>query len=142
MLNSSSISRGPDGRPLGRREIGALGERIAARHLWANGRRILHRNFRAPHGGEVDLVTRDGTVLAFVEVKTRRSERHGRPVEAVDAAKERLVARGAMAWLRLLGYPDIRFRFDVVEVILVDGQPPVVTVIEAAFELPEPLIYG
>lgn len=122
--------------------FGAWGERAAGRFLRREKFRILHRNFRAPGGGEVDLVCRDrreGT-LAFVEVKTRRNEERGRPWDAVDTAKQQLVARGAMAWLRLLDYPEIRFRFDVVEVIA-GPRGPECTLIRDAFHLPEFYVY-
>jgi putative endonuclease len=114
-------------------EVGALGERIAAAFLRGEGRRVLYRNFQSPKGGEVDLVTRDGKVLTFVEVKTRTSEAFGRPLDAVDKDKEELITRGAEEWLRLLGTRDIPWRFDVVEVILVDGKLPKVNVVEDAF---------
>lgn len=82
---------------------------------------MLYRNFRAPRGGEVDIVGREGEVLVFVEVKTRSSTDHGAPVEAVTKEKQRLILRGALVWLRLLGYPEIPVRFDVVEVYHCDG---------------------
>ncbi len=99
--------------------------------------KILYRNFRAPGGGEVDIVCRDGDCLVFVEVKTRSSEDFGRPVAAVDEEKQRLVSRGGIAWLRLLGFPDILFRFDVVEVIGKEGGVPSISRIENSFQLPE-----
>ena len=71
------------------------------------GRKLLYRNFRSPKGGEVDLVARDGKVLSFVEVKTRTSEKFGRPLDAVDREKEKLIERGANEWLRLLGTREI-----------------------------------
>ena len=114
-------------------EIGALGERVAAAHLAAAGRRVLYRNFRAPGGGEIDIVARDGQVLSFVEVKTRTSEEFGRPLDAVDKDKERLIERGADAWLALLGTREIPWRFDVAEVILKDGEKPKVHVVRDAF---------
>lgn len=104
--------------------IGALGERIAGAHLRADGRRLLYRNFRAPGGGEIDIVTRDGKTLGFVEVKTRTSEKFGRPLDAVDNRKKKLMQRGASEWLRLLGTRDLPWRFDVVEVILREGEKP------------------
>lgn len=122
-----------DGSSLGHLEIGALGERVAAAHLTAQGRRVLYRNFRAPGGGEVDIVARDRDVLSFVEVKTRTSEEFGRPLDAVDKEKERLVERGADAWLALLGTREIPWRFDVVEVILKEGEKPRVHVVHDAF---------
>jgi putative endonuclease len=89
----------------------------------------------------VDIVCRDGGTLVFVEVKTRASVAFGWPAEAVNAPKQRLIARGALAWLRLLDDPAIPFRFDVVEVVIEEGQPARVNLIEAAFTLPAPYIY-
>ena len=94
--------------------LGRWGEREAALHLRSLGWKILRRNFRAPHGGEVDLVCRDRDTLVFAEVKTRRSEELGRPLDAVDQKKQDLIRRGALHWLRLLGMPDLTFRFDVI----------------------------
>ena len=67
-----------------RQEVGKLGERLAASFLKKEGMKVLYRNFRAPKGGEVDLVCRDGDTLVFAEVKTRTSLRYGRPAEAVN----------------------------------------------------------
>lgn len=121
-----------------RQRLGRLGERWAARHLRRNGFKILYRNFRAPQGGEVDLVCRDKVAgeLVFVEVKTRRSAAFGRPAEAVTADKQRLIAKGALAWLRLLDRPEVVYRFDVVEVLF-DGRNRRINLIRAAFTLPE-----
>ena len=99
---------------------------------------MLYRNFRAPDGGEVDLICRDGDTLVFAEVKTRaRASELSRPANNVTPEKERLIARGALAWLRLLGDPEIEFRFDIVEVILSDGAGTEITVNPAAFGLPK-----
>ena len=133
-------SRDPAG--LSAAELGPVGERAAERHLRRHGYKILYRNFRAPHGGEVDLVCRDKrtNTLVFIEVKTRRSLAYGQPNEAVNATKQHLIAKGALAWLRLLDNPDVLFRFDIVEVVF-EGREPKVNVIENAFQLPEPYIY-
>ena len=119
--------------------LGREGEDIAARHLRRSGYKVLRRNFRAPHGGEVDIVCRHGRELVFVEVKTRSSEEFGRPFDAVDQKKRRLIIRGAMKWLRLLDMPDITFRFDVVEVLT--APPGEVRIIENAFQLPDNYSY-
>ena len=127
--------------PLGSDHIalGKWGEEAAARHLNRLGWKILRRNFRAPGGGEVDLVCRDRDTLVFAEVKTRRNEEMGRPLDAVDQKKQQLIRRGAMHWLRLLEMPDITFRFDVIEVLATD--PVEIRVIESAFTLPDPFRY-
>ena len=131
-------------KPLPRHVVfGQWGERQAEKYLRRRGYRILYRNFVPPGGGEVDLVCRDkkAETLVFVEVKTRASEERGRPADAVDYDKQRRVAKGAMAWLRLLNYPDIRFRFDIVEVLATSEDAPEITLIHNAFPLPEYYVY-
>ena len=122
--------------------LGREGERLAQGYLRRQRFKILYRNFRAPHGGEVDLVCRDKTcdALVFVEVKTRRGRGYGAPGEAVTRDKQKLIARGALAWLRLLDHPDIFIRFDIVEIVF-DGNEPKFCLIKDAFKLPEPYIY-
>ncbi len=103
--------------------LGREGEKLAARYLKRNGFKVLYRNFRGPKGGEVDIVCRDKScgMLVFVEVKTRSSAEIANPADAVTAEKEELMNRGADAWLRMLGHPDIKYRFDIVEVVMRDG---------------------
>jgi Holliday junction resolvase-like predicted endonuclease len=103
--------------------VGRMGERLAANYLRNNSHKILYRNFRAPHGGEIDLVCRDKRYheLVFVEVKTRSSEDFGRPLAAVDRKKRRLILRGA------------------IEVII--SGPIEVRHIENAFQLPDNYSY-
>ena len=94
----------------------------------------MRRNYRARGGGEVDLVCQQGGTLVFVEVKTRRNLAFGRPHEAVDVAKQRLIARGARAWMRGLGGENnVYHRFDIVEVLAEPGKPPVCEIVPNAF---------
>ena len=130
------------GRKMDRREIGAMGELIAARWLSAHGRKVLFRNYRGVNRGEVDIVARHRQVLTFIEVKSRTSTAFGRPADAVGPDKQRLIQRGAMDWLRLLGYPRIAFRFDIAEVILTEGELPRVHIIENAFQMPDHSMAG
>src|SRR5881227_2152775 len=120
---------------------GARGERLACRHLRRNGYRVLFRNFRGRTGGEIDLVCRDHDTLVFVAVKTRTRQDFGRPIAAVDRQKQKRIARGGLAWLRMLDNPDILFRFDVVEVIITDGVKPRLELIKNAFPLSKPYLY-
>ena len=133
LLNSSPCLVNRDGEKLTHILIGDLGERIAAAKLKADGRKILYRNYRGPKGGEVDIVARDGDTLSFVEVKTRTRRGYGRPLDAVNVAKQELIERGANSWLHLLGTRNILWRFDVVEIILSDGAVPEVTVVRDVF---------
>lgn len=113
--------------------IGNYGEKVAGRWLYAQGCVILARNFRGPRRGEVDIVARDGKLLLFVEVKTRRAGSKIRGLDAVGKDKQALIERGANAWLRLLGTRDLPWRFDVIEVEVEDGQRPRVNHIKDAF---------
>jgi putative endonuclease len=90
----------------------------------------------------VDIICRDKAKkkLVFVEVKTRASEKYGRPIRAVDHSKQVFIARGALAWLRMLDDPEVPFRFDVVEVVM-DEPKPIITIVQDAFVLPAPYRY-
>lgn len=90
----------------------------------------------------MDIVCRDRSceTLVFVEVKTRRTRDYGDPSAAVNLDKQKLIARGALAWLRLLGRDDVPFRFDIVEVVVSD-EATEFNVIRNAFQLPRPFIW-
>jgi len=93
--------------------LGAEGEDRAAAHLRRRGYRIVERNVRAG-GVEIDLIARRGRLLAFVEVKTRRSRAQGPPELAVDARKQARLVRGAAAWLHAQPRHVGEVRFDVI----------------------------
>jgi len=95
-----------------RGSLGERGERAAERYLKRLGYVILERRARV-RWGEIDLVALDGRTVVFVEVKTRRSNEAGAPVEAVDGAKQRRLIRLALAWLKRRGMLDQAARFDI-----------------------------
>ena len=84
--------------PAPRHELGRHGERLAREHLERLGYRVVAANHRTRFG-ELDLVVCDGRALVFVEVKTRRASRPGRPWENLHEAKRAQVRRMAAAWL-------------------------------------------
>jgi putative endonuclease len=93
--------------------VGRRFEEAAAAWLEGRGWRILARNVRFQRR-EIDLIARRGAVVAFVEVKGRRSERCGQPVEAVTWRKRREIEAVARWWIARHPDPDVRYRFDVV----------------------------
>ena len=109
-----------------RRAVGAYGERLAERHLVAQGLVVLARNWRCAEG-EVDLILRDGEDVVFCEVKTRRGDRFGTPAEAIGPAKVRRLRRLAVRWLEQTTVRPREIRFDVVAVL---PQPRGATVVE------------
>jgi len=120
---------------------GQLGERTARRHLCRLGLKFLTANYRSDRG-EIDLIFRDGECLVFVEVKTRSSEEWNRPAAAVNADKRWRLSRAALDYLRQLGSPPVRFRFDVVEVLLREGRVSELRHIPNSFPLSAPYRYG
>lgn len=129
-------------RPTAKIELGERGEEFAARFLKRRGYKILVPRFKS-RSGEIDLVCRDGEWLVFVEVKTRASDRHGAPSEAVQREKQRHMSRAALDYLRLLQHPRVRWRFDIVEVILREeaDRPDDIRLVQNAFDLSEPYLY-
>ena len=120
---------------------GELGERAAKKFLQRAGLKFLTANFR-PTRGEIDLIFRDEDCLAFVEVKTRSSEDWTRPAAAVDARKRRLLSQTALDYLRLLKNPQVKIRFDIVEVLLRDGEVSEVRHLPNTFPMEKPYRYG
>ena len=132
---------------LGRKEIplahkhGTLGERAARKHLKQLGLKFLTANFRSERG-EIDLVFRDDDCLVFVEVKTRSSEDWVRPAASVNKQKRRLLCQTALDYLELLKNPQVKIRFDIVEVLLRESEVREVRHLPNTFVMEKPYRYG
>ena len=85
-------------------------------------------------GGELDLVFRDDDCLVFVEVKARSGEDWTRPAAAVNSAKRAKVFRAAQDYLSRLENPRVKYRFDIVEVLLAGGSVKEVRHLPNAFQ--------
>lgn len=93
---------------------GHLAEYAAALYLLAKGYRILAIRFRTPCG-EIDIVARRGDLVAFVEVKARRTVDDA--LFAVTATAGRRIRAASDIWLA--GRPDahrLSLRYDIVAV--------------------------
>ena len=98
---------------MNRRETGTQYEERAAEYLIAQNYQILERNYRI-RSGEIDIIARDGTVLVFIEVKYRKNDESGNPLEAVDIRKQRKIIKVARYYLYQKKYGDVPCRFDVI----------------------------
>ena len=125
------LARGDETKHLRR---GRLGEYAAKRHLKAAGGKFLVANFKTSDS-EIDLVFRDEECLVFVEVKARTEGGWTRPAAAVDQRKRSLLSKAAREYVRKLSDPNVKFRFDIVEVLLVDGGVSEIRHIPNAFPL-------
>lgn len=107
----------PGGMGVSHQTLGRWGEGMALSYLLQRGWTSLGRNVQVGRR-ELDLIVRRGSVLAFVEVKTRRGSSFGDPLEAVTPAKCREVCRAAARWLRENPTPPgTIIRFDAVGVL-------------------------
>jgi putative endonuclease len=118
------------------RDLGVLGERLAARHLRKHGYTILARNFRFGHR-EIDLIVGRDDLVAFVEVKARAGSGYGHPLEAITARKRREIERVARFWLQRHGRPGLTCRFDAIGVVVRRDQAPLIEHVPDAWRLGE-----
>lgn len=95
--------------------LGEYGENAAAEYLKNKKYKITERNYKN-NFGEIDIIARHKKDIVFIEVKTRRSNKYGRPYEAVNYYKQRRITGAAKAYLYKKRLFDVNVRFDVVEV--------------------------
>ena len=102
-----------------RHKRGLAGEQQAIQYLLSRGWHIVAHRFRVGHT-DIDLIVRQGNLVAFVEVKARRGDAFGSPLEAVTGAKRRDLVKAARVWVDRYGRPSDVYRFDCIA--LTDGK--------------------
>jgi putative endonuclease len=107
-------------------ELGKIGEDIAAEYLNDLGYKILDRNWRFERV-ELDIVAQVGSTLVFCEVKTRRSNSHGIPSDAITPIKLQHIRKAALHWLTNNQSRHAGIRFDAISVIHCAGQPTTIS---------------
>jgi len=100
-----------------RKEIGAIGEKLAVDFLKKRGYKILHKNFRC-RGGEIDIIAQQGDCLVFVEVRTKKGSGFGTPEESVTRSKQERLISLANTYLQTCDNPPSSWRIDVVAIEL------------------------
>jgi putative endonuclease len=91
-------------------------------YLIAHGWEIAAHRFRIGRN-DLDLVARRADLVAFIEVKTRRSDRFGPGRMTIGWKKRLTLERLAEVWRLRYGAPGDIYRFDVLEVIPEAGEP-------------------
>ncbi|MFC1467566.1 YraN family protein [Verrucomicrobiota bacterium] len=97
-------------------KTGIWGEKVAARFLRKEGFRVVARRVKVGRD-EIDLIARRKEQLIIVEVKTRRSEKFGRPASAINKRKRLALQRATIRYLNKLHRPPRYVRIDCIEVI-------------------------
>lgn len=117
-----------------KKDLGVLGETIAADYLEKNGYKIIARNY-ASSRGEIDIIAMEKDVLVFVEVRTRSgSQGHEHNLSSIDAKKQHQLSKMAVYFLQQNNGLDKKARFDVVSVALSDLNQKI-RLIKNAFDL-------
>ncbi len=103
-----------------KKELGALGEKLASEYLATQGYTIVAMNLTSDYG-EIDLVAQKGRHLFFVEIKTRTGDTYGSALDAVTWQKQKKIRRNAEYWL--LQRREWRELTPFLSVIALDEQP-------------------
>ena len=75
---------------MNKRQIGSVYELKASDYLTKKGYQIIERNYRC-RIGEIDIIAIERDCLCFIEVKYRKNEKTGDPLEAVDKRKQQKI---------------------------------------------------
>ena len=98
-------------------KLGQNGEDIAEKYLQKQGYKILERNKHFSKLCEVDIIALDKGTLVFVEVKTRKTDICGHPLEAITKTKYKNIRTGLSLYLQ--ENPNYKkYRIDVVSILL------------------------
>ena len=95
-------------------QLGIKGENAACDLLRAKGFEILLRNYRCKKG-EIDIIARDGSVICFVEVKTRAKTTRSRPAKGLTTKQKARIYKSSKNYIKELGSPKAVCRYDLIE---------------------------
>lgn len=98
------------------RKFGDAGEDLACRYLERQGYEILERNKHYSRFCEIDIIAKDKNTVVFVEVKTRKTDSFGSPLEAITASKYANIKKGVLSYLAENKVKN--YRIDVVGITL------------------------
>ncbi len=133
-LDRITARRGPSSVPA-HLVTGSEGEDAVFFYLRRKGYIVVARRWSCgDRPGDIDLIAWQGTLLCFVEVKTRTAQDMTPAEAAVDRHKRMVLRRLARSYLRQLpqaAMPPVRF--DVISVYLVPGQETKFVHFENAF---------
>ena len=103
-------------------ELGKWGEDLAADYLQHKGYTIIERDWKSGRR-DLDIVAKNGDVIVFVEVKTRRNSLYGQPEEAVDYRKLQSLQQAINHYIK---FRHIRqeVRFDIISIVGTIGTEP------------------
>jgi len=108
---------------------GDYGEELVAAELKKRGYQIVACKYRKRYG-EIDLIAKKESLLAFVEVKLRSSQKIDLG-ELIITSKQRKIIAAAKAYLMEHKCDKMNFRFDVALVDNSHGVPSITYIADA-----------
>ena len=116
------------------RLVGRLGEQLAACQFIRKGYEILETNYNIPTVGEIDIISRNESMLVFTEVQTQ-TEGHGwvEPRLQIDENEGGRIMNAVQHYMKTHEL-DCDIRFDIGEVMLGKGKPEI-RILEEVFSL-------
>ena len=103
-------------------ELGKWGEDLAAESLQRKGYTIIERDWKSGRR-DLDIVAKNGNVIVFVEVKTRRNSLYGQPEEAVDYRKLQSLQQAINHYIKFRHISQ-EVRFDIISIVGTIGAEP------------------
>ena len=103
---------------LSRKEIGKLGEDLACRFLENNGYKIIERNKTFSRFCEIDIIAQFKKTIVFVEVKTRKTNNFGAPLEAITPTKYCHIKTGLLQYIQESKNKYANYRIDAIGITL------------------------
>ncbi len=100
------------------RKLGNYGEDLACKFLEKNGYKIIERNKSFSRFCEIDIIAQIKNTLVFIEVKTRKTNSFGSPLEAITKTKYEHIRQGALTYLSENKKTFSNFRIDAIGITL------------------------
>ena len=106
------------------KQIGKYGEELAKNFLIKKGYKILETNYRYSKIAEIDIIARKKDTIHFIEVKTRKSNLFGTPIEAVNQTKINSIIACANFYIQNSKQYYKNFQIDIIGILIEKDKKP------------------
>ena len=100
------------------KQKGKLGEDLACKYLEENGYKIIERNKTFSRFCEIDIIAQIKNTLVLVEVKTRKNNNFGSPLEAINKTKYNHIKQGLLMYTQNCNIKYDNYRIDAIGITL------------------------
>lgn len=94
---------------------GIEAEKVAVEYLKKSGYKIIEKNFHSRFG-EIDIIAKDKDYYVFVEVRARKNNSFGSPIETVNFLKKRKIYKASIDYVKRKKLENCNLRFDIVSI--------------------------